>query len=176
VSNRKLARQACEVCLQKFVTEPRGRRRIFCSRECRNKARDRSERNDRGNPCGPTIEAERPNRKPVRALKNGARYPYSPGERNDFESPCAAAVSSVDFRGRAFSVSAGSAIRGPRSAVEVELIGAHTWREVVSDDGVLSHVTFVRRPALVEQSTKSNLITSTLARSQPRPLAAERSV
>jgi hypothetical protein len=75
----------------------------------------------------------------TRALKNGARYPYSGVSGSVQNNPIKSEACEGDFRGR------GSGICGPEDVIAREIGGGRNWHEVVSPDGVVVTVTNWRR-------------------------------
>ena len=68
--------------------------------------------------------------------------------RNVAKTPCSTGTFSRENRARA------PGIRGPRVVIELEIGTAHAWATEVSDGGVVSLVTQLRPPALVEKRSK----------------------
>jgi hypothetical protein len=127
---------ACAVCGRTFSTKHTGRKPQFCSNRCR----DTNRRQLNFDFCHETKI------KPAGALKKLGRYPYQANPRNASNS------STISNPCKAKNGGRGSPINGFwRRIVEVEVIGAREWREVVSTDGVVSWVAYLKPRALVDK-------------------------
>lgn len=116
----------CPVCGESFARKLSGRRKKYCSDQCR-------------------LESHRTNRKAVQRLKNGARYPHEGLQRNDAKSACGPDTFLAGFAGRPPDIC------GPRDVIAIEL--DREWTETTSTDGVRSFVSIIRPRALRDGGT-----------------------
>ena len=111
----------CAECGAVFVARRTGRKRRFCSNQCRDAHRRQ-------------LNFE---------VSGTARYPTQAKPRNAENPPTVSKDCEPVFAGR------GSGICGSRTVIEAEIGAAHVWTETASSSGVVSLVAQLRPPALV---------------------------